>query len=193
MKTYKYNNRNAGAACLWHKLLAFFLLIACLSFQEVVAQDKNTTSVETKLGLKKDEFLPEEAWNHRFKFSYLNGKPQEEHQLSEYKGKTLYFFFWDASYPNSYSDLRKLYEICLISSDQFASFVVHSKKSKDTQKQLKAMMDCFEKEYGDVMDTPIIMEDEFFTTLFQPSQLLHYTLILNNGMVHMSEYYKAKL
>lgn len=193
MKLYIDNNRTAGTPCLWHKLLVFFLLIACISIQEVMAQDKSTTSGNTKLGLKPNEFLPEEAWNHRFKFSYLNGKPQEEHQLSEYKGKTLYFFFWDTSYPNAFVDLRKMYEISLISSDQFTAFIVHSKKSKDTRKQLKTMMDRFKKEYGDVMDTPIIMEDEFFTKLFQPSQLLHYTLILNDGMVHMSEYHKAKL
>ncbi|WP_400261919.1 hypothetical protein ACFX5U_20420 [Sphingobacterium sp. SG20118] len=193
MKLYINNTRTAIATCFLNKLLVFCLLIACISFQEVIAQDKGKTSAEVKSGLKKDEFLPEEAWNHRFKFSYLNGKPQEEHQLSEYKGKTLYFFFWDTSYPNAYADLRKLYEICLISSDQFASFIVHSKKSKDTPKQLNTMMERFQKEYGDVMDAPIIMGDEFFTTLFQANDCLHYTLILNDGMVHMSEYYKAKL
>lgn len=193
MNTYKYNNRTARATHLLQKLLAFFLLIAFIFFQEVLAQAKNKTSVEVKLGLKKNDFLPEEAWNHRFKFSYLNGNPQVEKQLSDYKGKLLYLFFWDSIYSNSFSDLRKLYEMCLVPTDKFAVLIVHSKNSKDTPKQLKAMMDRFEKEYGDVMDAPIILEDEFFTTLFQPSQFLHYALILNDGMVHMSEYYQDKL
>lgn len=193
MKLYKYKNRTVGTTCLWYKLLMSFLLIACISTQEVMAQGKNKIAVEARSGLKSNDFLPKEAWNHRFKFTYLDGSPQVEKQLSEYKGKMLYFFFWDASYPNAYSDLRKLYEMCLIPTDKFTVFIVHSKKSKDTQKELKAMMDRFQKEYGDVMDAPLIMEDEFFTSLFQPSQLLHMSVILNDGMVHMSEYYKAKL
>lgn len=193
MKLYIDKNRTVVTTCLWYKLLMPFLLIACISIQEVMAQDKNTTSVETKLGLKPNDFLPEEAWNHRFKFTYLDGSPQVEKQLSEYKDKMLYFLFWDTSYPNSYADLRKLYEMCLIPTDKFAVFIVHSKKSKDTPRQLKAMMDRFQKEYGDVMDAPLIMDDKYFTSLFQPKKLLHMSVILNDGMVHMSEYHKAKL
>lgn len=193
MKLYINNKRAYGAIGLLQKLMISFFLIAFLSIQEVNAQDKNKTSVEIKLGLKPNDFLPAEAWNHRFKFTYFNGKSQEEKQLSEYKGKILYFFFWDTLYPNSYADLRKMYEICLIPTDKFAVFIVHSKKTKDNPSQLKTMMDRFEKEYGDVMDAPIIMDDEFFTALFQPNQLLHYTLILDDGMVHMSDYHKTKL
>ncbi|WP_400263289.1 hypothetical protein ACFX5U_09625 [Sphingobacterium sp. SG20118] len=193
MKLYINNKRTAVSTGLLQGLLASFLLIVCISFKEVIAQDKYTTSEETKLGLKVNDYLPEEVWNHHFNFTYLDGKSQEEKQLSEYKGKMLYFFFWDTSYPNSYTDLRKLYEMCLIPTDKFAVFIVHSRKSKDTPRLLKAMMDRFQKEYGDVMDTPLIMDDEFFTSLFQPNQLLHMSVILNDGMVHMSEYYKAKL
>lgn len=193
MKLYINNKRTTVSTGLLYGLLASFLLIVCTSFQEVIAQDKHTSSEETNLGLKPNDFLPEDAWNYRFKFTYLDGRPQEEKQLSDYKGKMLYFFFWDTSYPNSYSDLRKLYEMCLIPTDKFAVFIVHSKKSKDTPRQLKAMMDRFQKEFGDVMDAPLIMDDEYFTSLFKPKQLLHMTFILNDGMIHLSDYHKAKL
>lgn len=136
--------------------------------------------------LKKFQPLPEVVQHMPLELQYFNGKESVTTSFGKLKENFVQLFFWDASYPEHYSDLKNIFDYGEKMGTHSTFILIISKTDQATLDGVKAACERFKKEFEVDMDIAFIIGNPNLDKLFKLDVFPKYVQF-NKDAVFVSE------
>ncbi|WP_400263287.1 hypothetical protein ACFX5U_09615 [Sphingobacterium sp. SG20118] len=136
--------------------------------------------------IKTYEYLPQVVQDMPLELQYFNGKESVTTSFGKLKENFVQLFFWDASYPEHYTDLKRIYDYREAMGLHSNVILVVSKMDKATLEKVKLTLERFKKEFDVKMDIACIIGNPNLDKLFRLAAFPKYAQI-NKDAVFYSE------
>lgn len=136
--------------------------------------------------IKTYEYLPQVVQDMPLELQYFNGKESVTTSFGKLKENFVQMFFWDASYPEHYTDLKRIFDYGEEMGAHSTFILVVSKSDQATLDGVKAACARFKKEFEVDMDMAFVVGNPNLDKLFKLAVFPKYVQI-NKDAVFVSE------
>ncbi|AIM39009.1 hypothetical protein KO02_21660 [Sphingobacterium sp. ML3W] len=136
--------------------------------------------------IKPYEPLPYVVQDMPLELQYFNGDNNKTSTFREMNKNYVQLFFWDASYPEHYTDLKRIYDYREAMGRHSNVILVISKTDKATLEKVKLTLERFKKEFDVKMDIACIIGNPNLDKLFRVGAFPKYAQV-NKDAVYYSE------
>lgn len=210
MKSYKIYH--ISKAVLWNYLQKLFrskgdsvlMFSKMLLMATVIIANINILSAQTKSKpssvthakqlpeIKQYEYLPDAVQDMPLELQYFDGKAKVMSSFRKLSENFVQLFFWDASYADHLTDLKKIYDYKEEMGASSTFILVISKHDKGTMARIASALERFKKEYQVDMDIASIIGNTNLDKLFKAPVFPKYVQI-NPKAVFVTESSLAEL
>ena len=163
--------RSKGESMLLVGKIILALVIMIVHSNELSAQTKNKQANAADTNqlplIKKFEYLPDVVQDMPLELQYFDGKAKVMSSFRNLNENFVQLFFWDASYADHLTDLKKIYDYKERMGTSSTFIIVISKKDKETSAQLRAALERFKQQYQVDMDIACIIGNTNLDQLFK--------------------------
>lgn len=180
MKTYNiYKNtiwnqlqklfRSKGDSILVAGKIVLVSALSIVHFNLSSAQTKEKSKTELKQlpEIKKWDVLPDAVQDMPLELQYFDGKAKVISSFRKLSKDHVQLFFWDASYADHLTDLKKIYDYKEEMGASSTFILVISKRDKATLAQVTSAVEGFKKEYQVDMDIACVIGNTNLDQLFK--------------------------
>lgn len=181
--------KSGGEGFLLVGKVSVLILLVLVQVDNVTAQSKVIVKPVEQLDLhelKKFEVMPDAVQDMPLEFQYFNGKPNVTTSFRALKENFVQLFFWDTSYSEHYTDLKKIYDYKEEMSVFSTFFLVISKSDKATLDQVMTTCARFKREFLVDMDIACVIGNSNLDKLFKVPVFPKYVQI-NKDAVFVDE------
>ncbi|MEN5054034.1 hypothetical protein [Sphingobacterium kitahiroshimense] len=210
MKSYKIHH--ISKAVLWNYLQKLFrskgdnvlmsskmmlmatVIIAQINLLSAQTKSKHSVATQTKQipEIKQYEYLPDAVQDMPLELQYFDGKAKVMSSFRKLSENFVQLFFWDASYADHLTDLKKIYDYKEEMGASSTFILVISKHDKGTMARIASALERFKKEYQVDMDIASIIGNTNLDKLFEAPVFPKYVQI-NPKAVFVTESSLAEL
>lgn len=173
--------RSKGESMLLVGKIILALVIVIVHSNELYAQTKNKQANAADINqlplIKKFEYLPDVVQDMPLELQYFDGKAKVMSSFRNLNENFVQLFFWDASYADHLTDLKKIYDYKERMGASSTFIIVISKKDKATSAQVRAALERFKQQYQVDMDIACIIGNTSLDQLFKASVFPKYVQI----------------
>lgn len=175
-------------------VLVSALIIVHFNLSSAQTKDKHIGATITKQlpEIKQYEYLPDAVQDMPLELQYFNGKPRVISSFRKLNENFVQLFFWDASYADHLTDLKKIYDYKEEMGASSTFILVISKHDKGTMARIASALERFKKEYQVDMDIASIIGNTNLDKLFEAPVFPKYVQI-NPKAVFVAESSLAEL
>lgn len=182
--------KSKGDSLLLISTMLLTVIIVAVNVGSLSAQSKNKKGTTVKVldlpELKQYEYLPDVVQDMPLELQYFNGKPSVKTSFRDLRENFVQLFFWDASYADHLTDLKKIYDYKEEMGNMSTFILVISKKDKATLDNVKATLDRFNKEFQIDTDIACVIGNTNLDQIFKVNAFPKYVQI-NKDAVFVSE------
>ena len=185
MKSYKIYH--ISKAVLWNYLEKLFrskgnrvlvlskmlpmvvLMIMQINLSSGQTKHKHLGNVNTKQlpEIKQYEYLPDAVQDMPLELQYFDGKAKVMSSFRKLSKDHVQLFFWDASYADHLTDLKKIYDYKEEMGASSTFIIVINKQDKATMARVASALERFKKEYQVDMDIASVIGNTNLDKLFK--------------------------
>ncbi|MEN5231864.1 hypothetical protein [Sphingobacterium faecium] len=163
--------RSKGESMLLVGKIILALVIMIVHSKELSAQTKSKQANDANINqlplIKKFEYLPDVVLDMPLELEYFDGKAKVMSSFRKLNETFVQLFFWDASYADHLTDLKKIYDYKERMGASSTFIIVISKKDKATSAQVSAALERFKQQYQVDMDIACIIGNTNIDQLFK--------------------------
>lgn len=181
--------KSGGDSILLMSKVLLVVVTVAASGTSLLAQAKVTVKPVKLLDLpeiKPNEHLPQVVQDMPLEFQYFNGDKNKTSTFREMNKNFVQLFFWDASYPAHYTDLKRIYDYREAMGRHSNVILVISKHDQETLEKVKSTLEKYKKEFDVKMDIACIIGNQNLDKLFRVGAFPKYAQI-NKDSVYYSE------
>ncbi|MFU1857241.1 TlpA family protein disulfide reductase [Sphingobacterium sp. NGMCC 1.201703] len=161
--------------CIVLMMVSMFSLSA-----QTPRRDSGADGLSNLMALKPGDKIPDTVWEMPFELNYFNGK-KKTIKFSELKGKVILLDFWSTGCASCIEGIPKMEMIQQRFQDEIYILMVNSKRNKDTAQRINKRFEKYKQDFNYTPSLPTILEDTFFTTLFEHNSLPTIAIINSDG------------
>ncbi|MCS3557429.1 MULTISPECIES: hypothetical protein [unclassified Sphingobacterium] len=188
--------RSKGDSILMFNKMLLMVTVIIAQINLSSAQTKSNHSVATKTKqipeIKQYEYLPDAVQDMPLELQYFDGKAKVMSSFRKLSENFVQLFFWDASYADHLTDLKKIYDYKEEMGASSTFILVISKHDKGTMARIASALERFKKEYRVDMDIASIIGNTNLDKLFKVPVFPKYVQI-NPKAVFVTESSLAEL
>jgi len=150
-------------------LLMVTVLIAQINLSSAQTNNKEVSKTEMKSlpEIKKWDVLPDAVQDMPLELQNFDGKAKVMSSFRKLSEHFVQLFFWDASYADHLTDLKKIYDYKERMGASSTFIIVISKRDKSTMARVASALERFKKEYQVDMDIACIIGNKNLDQLFK--------------------------
>lgn len=175
-------------------LLMATVIIANINILSAQTKSKPSSAAHAKQlpEIKQYEYLPDAVQDMPLELQYFDGKAKVMSSFRKLSENFVQLFFWDASYVDHLTDLKKIYDYKEEMGASSTFILVISKHDKGTMARIASALERFKKEYQVDMDIASIIGNTNLDKLFKVPVFPKYVQI-NPKAVFVTESSLAEL
>lgn len=181
--------RSKGESLLMISTTVLTVIIVAVNAGSLSAQSKITVKPVKLLELpevKRLQPLPDVVQDMPLELQYFNGDKNTTSTFREMNKNYVQLFFWDASYPAHYTDLKRIYDYREAMGPYSNVILVISKHDQETLEKVKSILEKYKKEFSVNMDIACVIGNPNLDKLFKIDVFPKYAQI-NKDAIFYSE------
>ncbi|WP_400261921.1 hypothetical protein ACFX5U_20430 [Sphingobacterium sp. SG20118] len=162
--------KSSGEGFLLVGKVLMLILLGLVQLDNVTAQSKVEVKPVKLLDLpevKRLQPLPDAVQDMPLELQYFNGDKNSTTTFRAMNKNYVQLFFWDTSYPEHYTDLKKIYDYREAMGPYSNVILVISKYDQETLEKVKATLEKYTKEFSVNMDMACVIGNPNLDKLFK--------------------------
>nr|WP_315402001.1 hypothetical protein [uncultured Sphingobacterium sp.] len=161
--------KSKGDSLLLISTMLLTVIIVAVNVGSISAQSKNKENTEFMSipEIKKWDVLPDAVQDMSLELQYFDGKAKVMSSFRKLSENFVQLFFWNASYADHLTDLKKIYDYKEKMGASSTFIIVISKHDKASMARVASALERFKKEYQVDMDIACIIGNTNLDQIFK--------------------------